>query len=294
MNRFSFSRRAVLGGILVVPGVAMAKNGGSDAARARAFVMSSTYRPPLFLPNTDRDGELVTATLRKLRFGNIVRLRNPDPAAFGTQFDDYLAALKPDSIAIIFLCGHGVQIAGQNYILLDDGSTFVSITSMIEAARRITPTVVLLLDACRNNPYVADVTKAGGVARALSLDPSGTQVGRSDVRFRDVNPGTPTKNRLSTFELQGSGVKIVFATDPQNYALDGALDTDINSPFAIALSKRLLERRSLDDIVSMITGDVIAATEGSQSPWSQGSLGRPIFLAGPPANPVRPPFQVPG
>ncbi|MBC7521080.1 MAG: caspase family protein [Sandarakinorhabdus sp.] len=278
----------------MLPRAASGRESGSDAARARAFVLSSTYRPPLFLPNTDRDGELVAATFRKLRFADIVRLRNADPVAFATAFDAYLAALRPNSIAVIYLCGHGVQIAGQNYILLNDGSTFVGMASMIEAARRITPTVVVLLDACRNNPYVAEVTQASGTARALSLDPSATQVSRSQVQFRDVNSGTVTNSRLSTFELQGSGVKIVFATDPQNYALDGALDTDINSPFANALARRFLERRSLDDIVSMITGDVIAATEGSQSPWSQGSLGRPIFLAGPPANPVRPPFQVPG
>jgi uncharacterized caspase-like protein len=293
MGAWSISRRAVVGALLAVPVTASGKS-GSDAARARAFVMSSTYRPPLFLPNTDRDGELVAATFRKLRFADIVRLRNPDPAAFAAAFDAYLAALRPDSIAVIFLCGHGVQIAGQNYILLNDGSTFVGMASMIEAARRITPTVVLLLDACRNNPYVSEVTQASGTARALRLDPSGTQVSKSQVQFRDVNPGAVTNSRLSTFELQGSGVKIVFATDPLNVALDGALDTDINSPFAIAVAKRFPERRSLDDIVSMITGDVIAATEGSQSPWSQGSLGRPIFLAGPPANPVRPPFQVPG
>lgn len=293
MGAWAISRRAVLGGLLALP-VAVAGKSGSDAVRSRAFVMSSAYRPPLFLPNTDRDGELVAATFRKLRFGDVVRLRNPDPAAFGAQFAAYLGALKPDSIAVIFLCGHGVQIAGINYILLDDGSTFVSITSMIEAARRITPTVILLLDACRNNPYVAEAAQASGVVRAFSLDPAATVAGKSAVRFRDVNTGAAPKSRLSAFELQGSGVKIVFATDPQNVALDGALDTDINSPFAIALSKRFPERRSLDDIVSMITGDVIAATEGSQSPWSQGSLGRPIFLAGPPANPVRPPFQVPG
>lgn len=294
MTNLSITRRTVIGGLLTLPVKAVANSSDSDAGRSRAFVMSSAYRPPLFLPNTERDGQLVAATFKRLRFGNIVRARDLDPAMFGPLFDTYLTGLKPDSIAIIYLCGHGVQIDGQNYILLNDGKTFVGISSMIEAARRLTPTVVLLLDACRNNPYVAAVSQVDGVSRALSLVPSATQVSKSDVYFQEINAGVGKNSRLSSFDLQGSGVKILFATDPQNFALDGALDTDVNSPFAVSLAKRFLERRSLDDAISMITGDVISATEGAQSPWSQGSLGRPIYFAGLPANPVRPPFLVPG
>lgn len=89
---------------------------------------------------------------------------------------------------------------------------------------------------------------------------------------------------------------VVFSTDPQNVALDGATIASTNSPFVEALAKRLLDRKSLDDIMAAVTGDVLRATDGEQAPWSQGSLGEPLFLAGPPANvnPAKPPFQVIG
>lgn len=80
-----------------------------------------------------------------------------------------------------------------------------------------------------------------------------------------------------------------------NVAGDGDISAR-NSPFAAAVAKRLLERRSLDDVMTLATGDVVTATDGEQSPWSQGSIGHPLYLAGPPENknPAKVPFQVPG
>jgi uncharacterized caspase-like protein len=109
-------------------------------------------------------------------------------------------------------------------------------------------------------------------------------------------PSNASISAVKPFQITGSGVKIVFATDPQTVAYDAVDDRQKNSPFAMAMAARLAERRSLDDVIAMVTGDVIEATEGDQSPWSQGSIVEPIFLAGPPLekNPARPPFQVPG
>ena len=53
-----------------------------------------------------------------------------------------------------------------------------------------------------------------------------------------------------------------------------------NSPFAEALARHIRQPISLDDIVALTTGDVVRATRRMQSPWSQGSIDRPIFLSG--------------
>jgi hypothetical protein len=105
-----------------------------------------------------------------------------------------------------------------------------------------------------------------------------------------------TLQRLGAFELQGTGIRIVFATDPNNVAADSVASGDRNSPFANAIARRMMERRSLDDVISLTTGDVVSATGGAQSPWSQGSIGRPIYLAGPPENknPTALPRGIPG
>jgi uncharacterized caspase-like protein len=88
-----------------------------------------------------------------------------------------------------------------------------------------------------------------------------------------------TLGRLRAFSLQGSGIKIVFSTDPANVALDGIRGSR-NGPFAQALARHIRDPLSLDDIISLTTGDVIRATHRAQSPWSQGSIDRPIFLSG--------------
>jgi hypothetical protein len=157
-----------------------------------------------------------------------------------------------------------------------------------------------MLDACRTKLAGAEPVGTSRAARAIQSAEvqrvPGASAG-SSVSFvmKRLEPGTPLA-RIGSFELRGTGIKIVFATDPQNVAADSAGLLDSNSPFATAVARRLLERRSLDDVISMATGDVIAATQGDQSPWSQGSIGRPIYLAGPPLNRnlAKPPFQVPG
>ena len=70
---------------------------------------------------------------------------------------------------------------------------------------------------------------------------------------------------------------------------------DRNSPFANAIARRIVSS-TVDDVISLATGDVVKATGGTQSPWSQGSIGRPIFLAGAPENrnPTTLPRGIPG
>ena len=103
---------------------------------------------------------------------------------------------------------------------------------------------------------------------------------------RAAAPAARRSGRLRAFALQGSDIKIVFSTDPANVAFDGARPSSRNSPFAEALARHIRQPVSLDDIVALTTGDVVRATRRMQSPWSQGSIDRPIFLSGraPPAD----------
>ena len=124
----------------------------------------------------------------------------------------------------VFSCcsraSHGVQIGGQNYLLLNDGLTFVSILSVIRLARAATDTVVLLLDACRNNPFERLPAAARGVrAMAASGQPGATRSSDAAVTFVSERLITEAAKlqRLGVFELQGTGIRIVFATDPNNF-----------------------------------------------------------------------------
>jgi uncharacterized caspase-like protein len=273
----------------------------ADAAGAHAFIVSLGYqRTNNPLANTHSDGRLIAARLGQLRFGSVDHVQDPDETAFTQRLQRFMARLRPGSLAFVYYAGHGVQIGGVNYLLMADGLTFISMQSVIETLRAATDTIVLMLDACRTRLAGAEPIGAGRAARMISSAEvqrvaNGANPGGLGFVMKTLQPGTPLA-RMGSFELRGTGIKLVFATDPQNVAADSVSIVDMNSPFATAVARRLLERRSLDDVIAMATGDVVAATEGAQSPWSQGSVGRPIFLAGPPLNrnPAKPPFQVPG
>lgn len=268
----------------------------TDAARAHALVVSLGYDGlPIPLVNARNDGRLIASRLTQLKFGSVDHVVDPDEATFTQHLQAFVEALKPGDLAFVYYAGHGVQIAGVNYLLMRDGKTFISMQSMIEALRAATDTVILLLDACRTDPTKQlGVDAKAGAGRGIQTAEI-ERIGHGAFTLKALTVAGRT-SRIGAFELQGTGIRIIFATDPQNSALDGATITDVNSPFAVAVAKRLLERRSLDDVMTLATGDVVAATEGDQSPWSQGSIGRPIYLAGPPENknPATMPFQVPG
>jgi uncharacterized caspase-like protein len=270
---------------------------------AHALVIGVSYqgaRPGLQLGNTLNDAALIEAQLRRLRFQSVLRVDDPSTGTFQQSLDQFVAGLNSHDVALIYVASHGVQIAGQNYLLLNDGITFVSLLTIIRVVRSATDVVVFLLDACRNNPFEELPQTARGLraARVLKAQTGFSRTPQTTVSFvsEHLLANAAKLQRLGAFELQGTGIRIVFATDPNNVAADSVVSGDRNSPFATAIARRIMERRSLDDVISLATGDVVKATVGAQSPWSQGSIGRPIYLAGPPENknPTALPRGIPG
>lgn len=274
-----------------VPTLALAKKA---TIRARALIIANGYkvaRPEAALANTLADGRIIESRLRELQFTSVERLEDADEPLLRAKLSNFKSSLSRKDVALIYIAGHGMQIDDENFLLLGDGLTFMSLISIISVVRVATDNLIVMLDACRTPP---DAALPAGMKLARAIAKS-TRSG--DVAVEAVAPKSqPAVSAVKPFQITGSGVKVVFATDPLNVAYDAADNTQKNSPFAMAMAARLAERRSLDDVVAMVTGDVIAATEGDQSPWSQGSIVEPIFLAGPPLekNPARPPFQVPG
>jgi uncharacterized caspase-like protein len=274
-----------------------------DTAAAHALVIGISYqgaRPGLQLGNTLNDAALIESQFQRLRFQSVQRIDDPSAGGFQQSLDQFVARLNPHDVALIYVASHGVQIAGQNYLLLNDGMTFVSLLTIVRVVRSATDVVVFLLDACRNNPFEELPSASRGLraTRVVSTQTGLSRAPQTSVSFVSEHLVTAAAKlqRLGAFELQGTGIRIVFATDPNNVAADYVASGDRNSPFANAIARRIMERRSLDDVISLTTGDVVRATGGTQSPWSQGSIGRPIYLAGPPENknPTALPRGIPG
>lgn len=255
---------------------------GPQPARIQALILSQGYQgtPQFALANTSRDAELIARTFQRLRFDQVTVQGDGTAEEVIARLVSYLGTVDTDTIALVYLAGHGMEIGGENLLMLNGGTVFLSLQALVQALQARAGVAILFLDACRNNPFQSFAGSGAQVSRAISLGEGG------DVRLQTVSLDdlrthySDTLGRLRAFSVQGSGIKIVFSTDPANVAYDGARPSSRNSPFALALAHRIRDQVSLDDIVSMTTGDVIRATRGAQAPWSQGSIDRPIFLSG--------------
>ena len=163
---------------------------------------------------------------------------------------------------MFFYAGHGLQVAGQNYLVpidaeLKTASALDFEMVRVEVVQRVmeseTSTNVLFLDACRDNPLARNLARAMGTRSS--------EIGRG---FAPI--------------VSGVGTLISFSTQPGNVALDGA---GRNSPFAAALVKQLVDPRDdLSAILIDVRNDVMKETQNKQVPWEHSALrGRFYFAA---------------
>jgi len=249
--------------------------------RINAFIVSQSYRstPNFTLANTTRDAALMSRAFQQMRFDSVAALVDADPQSTLTGIASWLRTVDSNTIALVYVAGHGIEIGGENLLMLEGANGFLSLQALVHALRERAGIAVLLLDACRNNPLAADVGAGAVVSRTIGT--RGSDLGLQTMSLDELRArsgGAP--GRLRPFILQGSGIRIVFATDPANVAYD-AVEGSRNGPFARALARYIRRPISLDDIVSLTTGEVLRSTRRRQSPWSQGSIDRPIFLSGP-------------
>jgi uncharacterized caspase-like protein len=161
----------------------------------------------------------MAAELRKLGFAVLERL-DLDKAAMDRSIHDFSEALVGAEAGLFFYAGHGLQVAGQNYLVPVDAKLATASAVDFEMVRldlvqrtmeRETRTSILIMDACRDNPPARNLARAFGTRS--------TQIGRG----------------LAPAE-SGEGTLIGFSTQPGNVALDGA---GHNSPFSEALLRHI-------------------------------------------------------
>src|SRR5262245_2353887 len=109
------------------------------------------------------------------------------------KFADLVASSGPDTVALVFYAGHGVQVDGENYLLpvvaaiqaeADVAVQTVRLVDLMTALSSVpTKALIVMLDACRNNPFV-NVKKSGGRGLAMVDAPSGSLISYSTA------PGT--------------------------------------------------------------------------------------------------------
>lgn len=260
--------------VLLVPanvGVAVA-----EALRGQALVIGqSGYAHLPALPNPVNDARAVAGLLERLGF-SVKLAENRDADALAADVDGFVEAVSGADVALVYFSGHGVEAGGENFLLpvdaepgvLDAGKGLVSLSALLAPLRARTDIVILLIDACRTNPFPPGTTVLTGDG------PAGVPVGKEGL---GISRGMTILSDGG--DAENLGQVIGFAAEPGRAALDG--EAGGNSPYAAALIKHFSAgEQRFSDIMTMVTEEVYLKTGTRQRPWTNASLRRLLYFGG--------------
>lgn len=253
--------------LALLASVSNAQSLPGGGTRVALVIGNSDYRSIPALANPRNDAEVIGARLESLGFtlvgdGPQVDL---DKEGFERAIAAFRDRMRGADIALFFYAGHGVQLRGVNWLVpvsaaprveSDVAAQMVDANTILAHMRAGGAKLnVMVLDACRDNPFPAaaiaasDAQAAGGAAGGL---------GRMDA----------PDNTL-----------IAYATQPGNVAYDGNTG---NSPYSKALGEAIgLPGLEIRRVFNDVGVRVRRATNGTQQPWlSSSPIEREFFLAG--------------
>jgi Caspase domain len=253
------SRSALLEAI-VLSAILGYANPASAESRLALVIGQSAYRSVPVLPNPANDAKAVTQLLTDSGFevSSAADLSQNEMREKVSEFAGKVAAKGADTIALVFYAGHGLQIDGENFLVPVDVDPRREADIPIQAVRlndvlntlNSVPTKmrILLLDACRNNPF-PELNKTAGHGLAIV----------------DARIGAP-------------GTFLSFSTSPGAEAEDG---NGADSPYTTALLAAAKEPGPIEETFKHVRLSVNKATEGRQTPWDSSSLTEDFRFSGP-------------
>jgi len=231
--------------------------------RVALVIGNSAYQSVTRLDNPRNDARLMANTLRGLGFtlvGNGPQT-DLDKVALDGALQKFGNAVLGADVALFYYAGHGVQVAGRNFLVpitanpakeadvyLQMVDTAVVLSQMEGSGTRLN---IVILDACRNNPFAGRGIRATGGGLAQMQAPEGTLIS--------------------------------YATQPGNVALDG---DGGNSPYSSALAATISKPGlGIFEAFNEVGLSVKKVTGGSQQPWvSSSPIAGAFYFAGPSAN----------
>lgn len=230
------------------------------AGRRVALVLgNSNYASVTKLPNAERDAEAIANTLAAMGF-TVVRGLNLSKKEMDKRLDEFRRASANAEVALAFYAGHGVQVDQKNWMLSVDvrsGQKGDILHEAVEldavlAAMAAAATKIIILDACRDNPFAAKAGVTGGA----------------------IESGLARPNIVE------QGVLVVYATSPGSVAFDGPAGT-AHSPFTQGLLAHLTTKGlEIRQMLTKVRQSVVDLTDSQQTPWENSSLLKDVYLAG--------------
>ena len=202
------------------------------------------------LANPINDAELMKIKLEDAGF-EVTMLTDVNQTNFIESintFEDQINNSGDGAVGLFYYSGHGLQVDGVNYLVPTDAqieneydleAENISTRRLMKAfEKNLSGTNIIVLDACRNNPFERTFKRSGSSGLVAMDAPTGTY--------------------------------IAYSTAPGKLAADGVGN---NSLFTQSLANNILkERLSIEDVFKNTRRDVANQTNNKQVPWSSSSL----------------------
>ena len=234
----------------------VAENGGQGKRIALVIGNSSYKDSPL--KNPVNDARDMAATLRKLGF-DVIEKTDASQKDMNRAIAQFGEKLRSDTVALFFYAGHGMQVRGKNYIIPVDAQVTSEASARVETVDvdsvmdqlAVSPMNIVILDACRNNPF--------------------------ERRFRSPGGG------LAQMDAP-KGSLIAYATAPGKTAADGS---GRNGLYTQELLKSIqTPGLTLEAVFKRVRNGVMAASGETQTPWESSSLTGDFYFTSPKVVPV--------
>jgi Caspase domain len=228
----------------------------AEADRRVALVIgNSAYRNATSLPNTLNDANAVAALFRSVGFEVVNSRTDLGVLDFKRAVRDFLITAESADTAVVYYAGHGIEVGGTNYLIPVDAKLArdydvqdeaVALDRIIWALQSVKRLRLILLDACRDNPFVAKLQRSVGIRAAA-------------------------KGGLAKIDDVSADTLVAYAAKAGSFSYDG---DGADSPFASALLKHVAEP-GLDIRIALgrVRDEVLKTTGGRQEPFIYGSLG---------------------
>jgi uncharacterized caspase-like protein len=236
-------------GVALVLGSWMSLSAALAENRVALVIGNSAYQSVPALPNPANDAKAMAEFLKSAGFEVVSApdLTQSNMRRMIGDFADSLTGKGKDTVAIVFYAGHGLQVDGENYLVPIDANIVREADVPLQAVRLLdlmnalaavpSKSRIVMLDACRNNPF-SEINKVTGRGLAIVDAPGGTIVS--------------------------------YSTSPGSEALDGDGD---NSPYTTALLQVAKEPGlPIEQAFKRVRFAVNDATRQQQLPWESSSL----------------------
>ena len=275
----------LVGAVVLLCAATLAQATEGKPLRGVALIIGNgAYEHLAPLTNPPDDARAVEDLFDELGFETF-DARDADARKLRRVIERFVEDAEGADVAVLYYAGHGIEAGGENYLVPTDadlsalenaGEKLVPLTDLLAELRAAAPMTIILLDACRDNPFPAgSIVRPAPGADPVPLGAGGLGETRGVSRFGQTSGA-------GAADAANLGALIGFAAEPGKVALDG--DAGANSPYAAAVLRHIsaMTGEEFGTVMRMVAEEVYLKTGGRQRPWVNESLRRLLYFGSAP------------